>query len=219
MDERKVIRVLALIILGIFLSGCAEPMRYQVQVTGYNPPGAVVLPPPPAAFCVITNKEAKDPELEKEFKAKIEKLLGIKGYVITAFEQADYYLAFSYGQGPGGSVTVPMPVYSPRPYPYYGGYYRPYAFAPIPEYYAPGVQQLYDRWLIVNVIEGPRYRDKGEFQQVWQGEARSKGYSPNLRATINFLLVSLFEDFGRSTGRGKVIEVTEDDFRAQELWR
>ncbi len=203
----------------VFLCGCAEPMRYQVQVTGYNPPGAVVLPPPPAAFCVIDNREAPDPALEKEFKAKIEKLLGIKGYIITVFEQADYYLVFSYGQGKGGAVTVPMPVYGPGPSPYYGGYWRPYGFAPIPEYYVPGRQQLYDRWLAVNVIEGPRYRDKGDFQRVWQGEARSTGYSANLRATINYLLVTLFEDFGRSTGRGKVIDVTEDDFRAMELWR
>jgi len=72
--------------------------------------------------------------------------------------------------------------------------------------------------LVVNVIEGPRYRDKGDFQRVWQGEARSTGTAANLRATINYLLVVLFEDFGKSTGRGKVIEVTEDDFRAMELY-
>jgi len=217
--ENKKTIFLILLTLGLFLSGCAEPRKYQVQVTGYNPPGAVVLPPPPAAFCVVTNREAKDPEMEKEFKAKIEKLLGIKGYIITAFEQADYYLVFAYGQGQGGAVTVPMPVYGPRTYPYAGGYYLPYGFAPLPDYYAPGVQQLYDRWLVVNVIEGPRYRDKREFQRLWQGEARSTGFSPNLRATINFLLVTLFEDFGRSTGRGRVVEVSEEDFRAQELWR
>jgi hypothetical protein len=217
--NRKAIPGLILLILALFLSGCVEPRRYQVQVTGYNPPGATVLPPPPAAFWVVTNPEAKDPDLEKEFKAKIEKLLGIKGYIITAFEQADYYLVFGYGQGPGGAVTVPMPVYGPRSYPYRGGYYLPYGFAPLPDYYPPGVQQLYDSWLVVNVIEGPRYRDKGEFQRIWQGEARSTGYSPNLRATINFLMVTLFEDFGKSTGRGRIVEVTEEDFRAQELWR
>jgi hypothetical protein len=217
--KRKQAIIFILLILGLFLSGCVEPRKYQVQVTGYNPPGAVVLPPPPGAFCVITNKEAKDPEMEQEFKAKIEKLLDLKGYVLTAFAQADYYLVFAYGQGQGGAVPVPMPVYGPRPYPYGGGYYRPYGFAPVPDYYPPRVQQLYDRWLVVNVIEGPRYRDKGEFQRVWQGEARSTGYSPNLRATINFLLVTLFEDFGKSTGRGRVVEVSEEDFRAQELWR
>jgi hypothetical protein len=217
LDKNKGI-ILILLILGLLLYGCAEPRRFQVQVTGYNPPGAVVLPPPPAAFCVITNPKAKDPDVEKEFKGKIEKLLGIKGYVITAFAQADYYLVFAYGQGQGGAVTVPMPVYGPRPYPYAGGYYRPYGFAAPPDYYAPGRQQLYDRWLVVNVIEGPRYRETGEFQRIWQGEARSTGYSPNLRATINFLLVTLFEDFGKSTGRGRVKEVTEDDFRARELF-
>ena len=207
---------LIILILGFFLSGCA-PVMYRVQVTGYSQPGAGVQLSPAAAYCVIDNREAKDPVLEKEIKGKIEKLLGIKGYIITAFEQADYYLVFSYGQGQARTVSVPLPPYGPWGY---GGRWQPYPFAPIPDYYSlPPVQRVYDRWLLVNVIEGPRYREKGEFQRVWLGEARSTGYSPNLRATMNFLLVALFEDFGKSTGRGRVVEVEQEDFRAQELWR
>ncbi len=210
---------LILLILGFFLSGCA-PVMYQVQVTGYREPGVAAPLSPPRAFFVIDNREAQDPLLEKVIKDKIEKLLGIKGHIISAFDQADYYLVFSYGQGPGRAVSIPMPVYNPWQYPYYGAFWRPYWFAPVPDYYyVPYVQTVYDRWLLINVIEVSRYREKGEFQRVWVGEARSTGTSGDLRTTVNYLLVALFEDLGKSTGRGRIVEVEQEDFRAQELGR
>jgi hypothetical protein len=207
-----------LLFLLLSLTGCGPEVRFRVQVTGYHPPGAVVLVPPPASFYVLDNPQAQDPALEQKVKAKIEKLLSIKGYVLTSFEQADYYLVFAYGQGQGPVLPGPGPVYGPRQYPYYRGYGYPYPRAPLPDYYRRGEQQLYDRWLLVNVIEGPRYRAKKEFQRLWQGEARSRGYSPNLQATVNFLLVALFEDFGKSTGRRHVVELDEEDFRARQLF-
>lgn len=210
---------LLLLILGFFLSGCAAPVMYQVQVTGYGEPGVAAPLTPPRAFFVIDNREAQDPLLEKAIKEKIEKLLGIKGHIVSAFDQADYYLVFSYGQGPGRAVSIPMPVYNPWQYPYYGAYWQPYGFGRFPDYYQPPVLTLYDRWLLVNVIEGSHYREKGEFKRVWLGEARSTGTSGDLRTTLNYLLVALFEDLGKSTGRGRVVEIEQWDFRAQELGR
>lgn len=99
LQKKKAMSGLILLILGFFLSGCA-PLSYQVQVNGYSQPAAAPVAPPPASFFVIDNREAKDPVLEKGVKEKIEKLLGIQGYVLTAFAQADYYLVFSYGQAP-----------------------------------------------------------------------------------------------------------------------
>jgi hypothetical protein len=201
-------------ILGLLLASCA-PLTYQVQVNGYCQPGAAALAPPPASFCVLDHPEAKDPLLEKALKEKLEKLLGIKGYVLTTFVQADYYLVFSYGQGPGREVSVPVPVYGPWQY---GGPWRPYWFGPFPEYYyLPGVQTVYDRWLLINVLDGPRYRGTGEFQRLWQGQARSTGTSGDLRMTLNYMLVILFQDFGRSTGPPRLVDITQDDFRAMEL--
>lgn len=214
MDKRKVTPALILLLLGLFLSGCAT-VSYQVQVSGYAQPGAAAVAPPPASFYVIDNREAKDPLLEQAVKGKIEKLLGIQGYVLTTLDQADYYLVYSYGQGEGRPVTVPMPVYGPWQY---GGPWRPYAFAPLPDYYyAPAVQTVYDRWLLVNVIAGSNYRGTGEFQRLWQGQARSTGASGDLRSTLNYLLVVLFQDFSKSTGPPRLVNIELDDFRAQEL--
>ncbi|MHB8070231.1 MAG: DUF4136 domain-containing protein [Desulfobaccales bacterium] len=214
MAARKAIQGLSLIFLGLFLSGCVT-VPYQVQVSGYTQPGAAAVPQPPASFHVIDNREAKDPLMEQAIKTKIERLLGIQGYVLTTFDQADYYLVYSYGQGQGRPVTVPMPVYGPWQY---GGPWRPYAFAPLPDYYyVPAMQTVYDRWLLVNVIAGASYRGTGEFQRLWQGQARSTGTSGDLRSTLNYLLVVLFQDFGKSTGPPRLVNIELDDFRAQEL--
>ena len=39
-----------------------------------------------------------------------------------------------------------------------------------------------------------------------------------MAATVNYLLAALFEDFGKNTGRGRVVELNEEDFRAEELF-
>jgi len=214
MDERRVTLSLILLLWVLCLGGCAT-VPYRVQVSGYAQPGAAAVAPPPASFHVIDNREAKDPLMEQAVKGKMEKLLGIQGYVLTTFGQADYYLVYAYGQGEGRPVTVPMPVHGPWQYP---GPWRPYAFAPLPDYYyVPAVQKVYDRWLLVNVIAGPNYRGTGEFQRLWQGQARSTGTSGDLRSTLNYLAVVLFQDFGKSTGPPRLVNIEFDDFRAMEL--
>lgn len=206
---------LVVFILGLLLSGCAYP-TYQVRVNGYIQPGDAPRLAPPASICVLDNKEAQDPLLDQEIKAKIEKLLGEQGHIISPFDQADYYLMFHVSQGPARPVTMPVPVYGPGPYPYYGGYWRPYAFAPVP-YYAPPLQTVQERWLLINVIEGRRYREKGEFQRVWLGEARSVFGSGDLRTTSSYLLVALFNEFGKSTRGARLVEVEPGDFRVIQL--
>lgn len=210
---------LLLLILALFLSGCA-PLTYQVQVNGYTQPGAAAPLAPAAAIFVIDNHEAKNPLLEKEIAGKIGKLLEKQGYSLAPFEKADYYLLFYYGQGPGRSVSVPMPVYDPLYYPYYGRFWQPYWFVPIPDYYyVPYVQTVYDRWLLINVVEGKRYREKGEFHPLWVGEARSTGTSADLRTTINYLLVAVLGEFGKDTGKARLVEVEQEDLRVKELAR
>ena len=36
--------------------------------------------------------------------------------------------------------------------------------------------------------------------------------------TVNYLLAALFEGFGKNTGRGRVVELDKEDFRAEELF-
>ena len=70
---------------------------------------------------------------------------------------------------------------------------------------------LYDRWLVLNVVEGPAYRTQKISRPVWVGEARSVGASSDLRTVLNYLLVADFREFGKNTGKAVTMEIEAEN--------
>jgi hypothetical protein len=207
----KKLAVFGAMAIMVCLSGCGA--FYNVQVNGYTEPGTVRQMAPGGSFCVIENKEAKNPLLEQEVKDKIQKLLAAQGYAVAPFEQADYYLFFAYGMGEPRSVIIGIPDYA-------GGcgwgmsFVTPgsgcYLMVPPLVTYVP-YTTLYDRWLLINVVEGPPYRTRKVSQPLWVGEARSTGASSDLRTVLNYLLVADFREFGKNTGKAVTVEIKDND--------
>jgi hypothetical protein len=208
--------MLPLLIL-VVLTGCAGP-RYHIQVNGYTDPEAKAAPAPGATIFVIENKEAKNPLLEKEIKGKINKLLDKQGFRLASYEAAQYYLLFSYGMGSERKVTVAMPEFITGwavgvTYPPPGSYvYMSPWFWP-----SPVLETQYDRWLMVNVVDGQHYREKGQFRTLWVGEARSVGSSADLRVVVNYLLVAALSELGKNTGKAVEVDIPPDDPRVRDL--
>jgi hypothetical protein len=206
---QKLIGFLAVIVIGLGLSGCSTVSPYSIRVNGYTNPGAPAPIKPGGFFCVIENKEAKNFLLEAEVKGKITKLLETRGYPVTTFDQADYYLLFAYGMGEPRRAGVAAPEY-------FGsigwgvgyGWGGP-AFAIGVPYgtYGADTAALYDRWLLIKVVAGPAYRARQDAPPVWVGEARSVGASSDLRMVLNYLLVADFKEFGKNTGKAVAIEI------------
>ncbi len=213
---KKQLLAFALIAAALVLGGCA-PLTYQVQVNGYTDPTTPGVIAPGDTFFVMENKEAQNPLLEKEIKEKIVKLLESQGYASAPLDKARYLLFFGYGMGAGRSVSVVFPDY----YPYWWGpgYPRSYFFASPFAGYWPYTETLYDRWLLLKVVDAKAYRDRGEFKSVWVGEARSTGTSADLRVAVNYLLRAVFEQFGKNTGKAVTVEVSEEDRVVRELRR
>jgi len=219
---------LLFIIMGWWLGGCALVTYYKVQVNGFTDPQIPGQISPGATFFVIENKEAKNPLLENEIRAKIIKLLEQQGYQIAPFEKAEYYLLFAYGIGSEQKVTVVMPDYYPYDW-YWGPGFgvgsgialggRSYIFGgPFFSYFPAYSKTLYDRWLLLNVVDGKYYREKkGEFRTLWVGEARSTGTSSDLRTAANYLLLAEFEQFGKNTGKAVPVDISEKDLRVKAL--
>lgn len=213
---------LVMLLVAAGLAGCG-PTLYNIRVNGYTDPAAPAALAPDSSFFVIENPQAQNPLLEKEIAEKLKKLLTSKGYALAAYDQAEYYLFFSYGIGQERAVRVIMPDYTcgfgigGAAGPGCGWWGGPYFFAwPYITFY-PGVDLIYDRWLLINVVDGKCYRDKGEFRTVWVGEARSTGASGDLRSAINYLLLADFQQFGSNTGQAVAVEVSEDAPRVQGL--
>ena len=207
---KKRILACCLLAAALSLSGCA-PRAYQVQVNGYTDPTTPGVIAPGDTFFVMENKEAKNPLLEKEIREKIVKLLESQGYSSATLDQARHFLFFGYDIGPGRSVTVVFPDFYPYSWGYYPGYPRSYFFASPFAGYWPYTETLYDRWLLIKVVDAKVYRDKGQFKSVWVGEARSTGTSQDLRVVVNYLLKAVFEQFGKNTGKAVTVEVSEQD--------
>jgi Domain of unknown function (DUF4136) len=211
--RRRAIPALLLLLAAGCLGGCG-PTLHQVSVNGYTDLAAPAAIAPGGSFFIIEDRQAKNPLLEKEIKDKIAKLLEQRGYQMAAYEKADYYLFFSYGTGPGRTGPVVMPDYG---WGLGGGYGWPssYFFVAPFTYYPP--ETLYDRWLLINVVDGKYYREKGEFRALWVGEARSTGTSGDLRLAINYLLLADFKQFGINTGKAVPVEINEQAPQVQGL--
>lgn len=186
------------------LSGCSY--TYNVRVNGYTDPAISG-----DSFFVMENKDVKNPLLDQEIRGKIGHLLAQQAYSLTGYEQADYYLFFAYGLGEPHSVTVVMPQY----YlcsgwgPGWGPYPSCYMMSPPLISSIPYTTTMYDRWLLINVVDGKHYRESGKFRTLWVGEARSTGASADLRSIIDYLLLAEFQEFGKNTGKAIIVRIKE----------
>ncbi len=218
---KKTLIALVIMVAGLGLSGCG-PTLYRVNVNGYTDPAAPTQLAPGGSFFVIENQKAQNPLLEKEIAGKIKQLLTGKGYALVPYDQAQYYLLFSYGIGDERAANVVMPDnYTSYGFGIGGGTgWRgsPFVFgAPFFSFY-PGPERHYDRWLLINVVDGKYYREtKGQFKTVWVGEARSTGTSQDIRLAINYLLLADFQQFGQNTGKAVGVEINEDAPQVQGL--
>ena len=213
---QKAIRFLALIVIGLCWSGCSSVSTFTIKVNGYTDPGRPGLIKPGGSFCVIENQEAKNPLLEKEINGKITKLLEVRGYSVTTFEKADYCLFFTYGMGEPAAPASPRRIILAVSVGGWGGIWlgrrlgrlgRPLRFRRDTLGGSAGSATLYDRWLLIKVVEGPAYRTQKTSPPVWVGEAHSVGTSSDLRQVLNYLLVADFKEFGKNTGKAVTVEI------------
>ena len=220
---QKLIGFLAMIVIGLGLSGCNTVSPYSIKVNGYTAPGTPAPIKPGSFFGVIENKGAQNPLLEAEVKGKITRLLETHGYPVTTFDKADYYLLFAYGMGEPRSVGAAAPDYFGSVGWGWGGGYGwggwggPSVSVGIPWGGSADSATLYDRRLLIKVVEGPAYRTQKTSPPVWVGEAHSVGTSSDLRQVLNYLLVADLKEFGKNTGQAVTVEIKADNPEAVSL--
>lgn len=217
-QQRRLFGVFLLLFCLAWL-GCAG--TYQVRVNGYADPASPAVFTPGASFCVLENPTAPNPLLEREIKAKIERLLTLRGFSLAPLEQAQYVLRFTYGIGPGQSATVVSPDWSigiggGGGSGWGGGWGGGYAFL-WPGFATYSTAAVYDRWLLLNVVAAKDYRASDKSRPLWVGESRSSGASADLREVVNPLLLAAFGEFGKNTGKAVTADLSPNDPRLKEL--
>lgn len=188
-------------------SGCEA--SYNVGVNGYSATGRASQIPRGSSITVVADSNAPNPILEREIRAKIEKLLTDKGFAVKT-DRADYYLVFNYGIDAGWAVTGAVPVW------YSDAYYGyPYAYGHRHGYvaYAPYAEIVYTRWLVLKIIDGETYGASKKVEPLWIGEVTSVGLESDLRGLLDYMLIAGFEHFGQDTGRRVSENISKKDER------
>lgn len=199
----KKLRSLSILLPIILFSGCVS---YPVRFNGYLSPDAKqsAVFPAGSTFWVLDEKDPKNQLLSEEIKRKINSLLREKGYRSAPYEEATVFLAYSYAINPGIISGI-----RPETHPSEIGTINTFtengrvrtSFISFPGYttYVPYKYTVYTSTLQLQALDAKSLRDTKQQRSVWIGDAALTSQNPDLRETVNYLLVETFGHFGQDT--------------------
>jgi hypothetical protein len=202
---------LLLLILAACGAGCTR--TYTVHVNTFSEIKEPLSRTTPIFVSIDPN--SRNPILADVMAAKTRALLEERGYTpAEKAEGAGYVLTFRAGID-STRVLDYMPIYRPYGgfYGFYGGYHHfGYGYST----YVPYVETVYAHWLEMRLFSrGPDVKDRT--RPVWIGEAMVGRSDAELRASVNYLLIGLFEYFGADTRRWVSMRFKADDPRVEGL--
>ncbi|MBF5060040.1 hypothetical protein [Candidatus Neptunochlamydia vexilliferae] len=175
----------------------------------------------PGSSFAIHPFEKEQTFLEKEVSQKIEQILVDKGYHVVPPNKADYYLTFSISMTSSTHI-VQVPEYVPgktktKKGSYGGIEYEEEITEDGDVIYVPEEQTLYHGELIVIAYDPILYKHSKEDSKIWEGTAINSDENKDLRQVVDYLLVSLFEYFGKGTKRSIEVEIQENSEEVKKL--
>lgn len=209
-------------LLALFISGCAA--NYAVVTNTYldrTAPNPGI--PAGASFAVLTNKNAPNPLFDNEVKSKIQNLLLGRGYRLVPEDQAQFFATYTYDiSGKTAATTRPDIVSGPGivQHVYVNGSNQAYTIvSPSFSYvtYVTDYYNVYTARLFFKVLDAKAMRESGAQKVVWVGDTINESTNPDLRESIDYLLVATFKFFGTDTGRNREISLSADDKEVSNL--
>lgn len=138
-----------------------------------------------------------DELFSKEVGQKIKILLNDRGYRVKT-AGADYDLVFAFDMKKSKHTRL-TPIYTPGYVPYYDPYYyhrysyhHTYTTTYVPEQYT-----RFDKKLVVAVHDNTGIEKK----TIWSSAAVTSELDSDLRRTIDYLLITIFQNFGQDTAQ------------------
>lgn len=204
--------VLMLLIVAACAAGCTP--AYTVHLNTFSQIQEPLSRSTP--IYVSTDPNSRNPILADIIASKIRTLLEEHGY--TAAEKAadaGYVLTFR-----AGIDSTRVMDYTPvaRPFGgfhgFYGGGFRGLGYGYTT--YVPYIETVYAHWMDLRLFaQGPNAKDKT--RPIWIGEAVVGRSDPEMRDSVNYLLIGLFEHFATDTRRWLTLTIKENDPRIEGL--
>ncbi|MGE5293262.1 MAG: hypothetical protein ACM3VT_00385 [Solirubrobacterales bacterium] len=212
-----------LIALTASLAGCTPSYRVHVNTYSELKEGLDRASP----IYVAVDPNSQNPILRRQIAMKIRDLLSGDGFnPVDTQDAAAYILTFEVGID-SERVLDYAPV--SRPFGgYYGGYYgHGFGWGLGYSTYAPYFDTVYTHWLRMRLyatkntgpkpdVNEPPRRLPGR-QNVWLGEALIGTESPELRETVNYLLVGCIQYLGADTQEWVTMTIRKDDPRIEGI--
>ncbi|MEX0940233.1 MAG: hypothetical protein WDZ41_02645 [Candidatus Babeliales bacterium] len=209
----------------LLLSGC----RRKVYVTSNTFADVKTIP---KGFSIdssfyITSLNQINKLLSNEISQKISVILTDKGYVIRDAKDADFLLVFNFAIEESKQI-INIPQYIPgqtstttgtvrNPYGFTAAQYQQQTTSSGNIIYIPVERMFYSKGIVIYVYDANEYRKTKKEELIWQGSAVTCDESNDLREAIDYLLVAASQDFGRSTGRNKQIQINVDNKLIEKL--
>ncbi len=219
--KKNLIYIFLLVSAAAFLASCAT--NYNVLTNAYLDKTVSNLQiPAGASFIVLSNQSSPNPIFDNEVKMKIENLLSKKGYKLASEGSADYFITFNYDIS-GRSETETRPdfvqhhdivrrVFVSGSNTYYDVVSPGYTSVT----YASETYTVYTARLFVKVLDPNSLKNHNE-KVVWVGDTINESQNPDLRESIDYLLVATFKFFGKDTGKNQEVMLSSNDKEVGEL--
>jgi hypothetical protein len=183
---------------------------------------------PNNASFVVVPMQNENQLHSKELSQKIETILENKGYNLQNKDKADYYLTFNFEMNSSKKVTKVLKYIPGQEQTTKGNIYgkdgkrsgyKEKTTTPGTLAYVPKESTIFNKTLTIRVYDGNVYRKIKKEDFVWEGSANSSGQESDLRSFIDYLLMSTFRYFGKSTKKNIEIKTNTEDKDVQWLRR
>lgn len=211
-----------ILLIQCLIPGCAT--TYQITTNAYLDKSTSNFSiPSNASLAVLPNFNVPNAIFDNEVKSKIENLLTKKGYRIVPFDQSDYAVKFSYDII-GKQKTIARSQYVTGPpiiekvyvsgtNSYVTTVSRGYDYLT----YVPETYTVYLARLFIKVLDSGNLKSFKEDKVVWVGDTANESMDPDLRLSIDYLLVGTLKFFGQDTGKNQEVTLPQDDAEVAAL--
>lgn len=209
-DQKSKLKTILLSFFLLLLGSCG---RQGVNVTSSSFANLKSIPkgfPIGSSFAIISANKTH-PLFSKEISEKITRILKQKGFSIESNTCANYHLVFDFGQE--SSVhTKNVPTYLPG---YSTWRRRRYCYYyPGTVIYTPQQYTLFNKIISIKVYP---VKDSTEKEPIWQSTTNAYEENSDLREAMDYLLVTAFKYFGKSTRKSIQTTINFDNKDVEKL--
>lgn len=201
----------------VMIAACATGGFRQVSITAGDDSQSAA-PLEGRSLFVVPNSQMQDTMLEARIRARIEDVLLAKGYTLVSAPRADVYVMASFGAVDRlalSSVSILTPAATRSDTLPNGAVVKKF----YPEHMEhPEILSLKNSLsVLVSASDAKLFRETGQVNTIWKGEASTPGKPEMLHQMVPYLLATTLNYFGKSSGGLRSVDVRDTEIKSWQV--